>query len=31
MNNTLYYDSQVSHDDRRAQLYGGQLPCLLPA
>jgi hypothetical protein len=30
MNNTLYYDSQVSHDDRRAQLYGGQLHAFSP-
>ena len=25
MNNTIYYDSQVTDDDRRQQLYDGQL------
>jgi hypothetical protein len=30
MNNTIYYDSQVSDDDRREQLYGGQLHAFSP-
>jgi hypothetical protein len=30
MNNTIYYDSQVSHDNRRAQLYDGQLHAFSP-
>ena len=25
MNNTIYYDAEVSDDDRRQQLYDGQL------
>jgi hypothetical protein len=30
MNNTIYYDSQVSDHDRREQLYGGQLHAFSP-
>jgi hypothetical protein len=30
MNNTIYYDSQVSDADRRALLYGGQLHAFSP-